>query len=94
MAWSKVYENRKRVNIYHSDMENDRVQTYRTIVSTMFNDGVFNMDRVLVLFAFMSQMGQQYPMHGSFGTFTMLFLKGKNTNTSIDRSYTNENIGK
>jgi hypothetical protein len=47
-----------------------------------------------VLFAFMSQMGQHYSMHGSFGTFTMLFWKGKNTNTSIDRSYTNENIGK
>jgi hypothetical protein len=94
MAWSKAYENRKRANIYHSDMENDRVQRYRRIVSTMFNDGVINMGRVLVLFAFMSQMGQHYSMHGSFGTFTMLFGKGKNTNTSIDRSYTNENIGK
>jgi hypothetical protein len=27
----------------------------------MFNDGVINMGRVLVLFAFTSQMGQQYP---------------------------------
>jgi hypothetical protein len=42
-------------------MNNDRVQTYRRIVSTMFNDGVINMGRVLVLFAFTSQMGQQYP---------------------------------
>ena len=84
----------KRANIYHSDLENDRVQRYRRIVSTMFNDGVINMGRVLMVFAFMSQMGQHYPMHGGFGTFTMLFLKRKKTNTSIDRSYTNENIGK
>jgi hypothetical protein len=41
-------------------MENDRVQTYRMIASTMFNDDVTNMGRVLVLFAFRSQMGQQY----------------------------------
>jgi hypothetical protein len=27
----------------------------------MFNDGIINMGRVLVLFAFTSQMGQQYP---------------------------------
>ena len=51
----------KRANRYHSDMENDRVQTYRRIASTMFDDGVINMGRVLVLFAFTSQMGQQYP---------------------------------
>jgi hypothetical protein len=51
----------KRANIYHSDMDNDRVQTYRRIVSTMFNDGIINMGRVLVLFAFTSQMRQQYP---------------------------------
>jgi hypothetical protein len=50
----------KRANIYHSDIENDRVQTYRMISSTMFNDDVTNMGRVLVLFAFTSQMGQQY----------------------------------
>jgi glutamine cyclotransferase len=50
----------KRANIYHSDMENDRVQTYRMIASTMFNDDVTNMGRVLVLLAFTSQMGQQY----------------------------------
>jgi len=37
----------KKANIY-SDMENDRVQTYRKIASTMFNDGVINMGRVLV----------------------------------------------
>ena len=43
-------------------MDNDRVQTYKRIVSTMCNDGVINMGRVLVLFAFTSQMGQQYPM--------------------------------
>ena len=48
----------KRANIYHSDMDNDRVQTHRRIVSTMFNDGVINMGRVLVLFDFTSQMGQ------------------------------------
>ena len=42
-------------------MENDREQTYRRIASTMFNDGVINMGRVLVLYAFMSQMRQQYP---------------------------------
>ena len=42
-------------------MENDRVQTYRRIASTMFNDVVTNMGRVLVLFAFTCQMGQQYP---------------------------------
>ena len=51
----------KRANRYHSDMDNDRVQTYGRIVSTMFDDGVINMGRVLVLFAFTSQMGQQYP---------------------------------
>jgi hypothetical protein len=67
----------KRANRYHSDMENDRVQTYRRIASTMFDDGVINMGRVLVLFAFTSQMGQQYPIHGSFGTFTMPFIKGQ-----------------
>ena len=50
----------KRANRYHSDMDNDRVQTYGRIVSTMFDDGVINMGRVLVLFAFTSQMGQQY----------------------------------
>ena len=42
-------------------MKNDRVQTYRRVASTMFNDGVINMGRVLVLFAFTNQMGQQYP---------------------------------
>jgi hypothetical protein len=51
----------KRANRYHSDMDNDRVQTYKRIASTMFNDGVINMGRVLVLFVFTSQMGQQYP---------------------------------
>ena len=61
----------------------------------MFNDGVINMGRVLVLFAFTSQMGNSTPpMRGSFGTFTMSFLKGPNTNTSIDRSSTNHNRGK
>jgi hypothetical protein len=33
-------------------------------------------------------------MHGSFGTFAMSFLKGQNTNISIDRSSTNQNRGK
>jgi hypothetical protein len=62
-VWSKAYENREtKANRYHSDMENDRVQTYRRIASAMFNDGVINMGRVLVLFAFTNQMGQQYPM--------------------------------
>jgi hypothetical protein len=79
-------------------MENDRVQTYRRIASTMFNDGVINMGRALVLFAFTSQMVQHVHsiprVHGSFGTFTILFLKGRNTNTSIDRSFTNQNRGK
>ena len=28
----------------------------------MFNEGVINIGRILVLFAFPSQMGQQYPM--------------------------------
>ena len=42
-------------------MDNDRVQTYRRNASTMFNDGVINVGRVLVLFAFTSQRGQQYP---------------------------------
>ena len=51
----------KRANIYHSDMENDRVHTYKRIVPTLFNDSVINMGRVIVLFAFTSQMGQQYP---------------------------------
>jgi glutamine cyclotransferase len=51
----------KKANRYHSDMENDRVQTNRRIAPTMFNDGVIRMGRVLVLFAFTSQMGQQYP---------------------------------
>ena len=30
-------------------------------------------------------------MHGGFGTFTILFLKGQNTNTSIDSSFANQN---
>jgi len=51
----------EKANRHHSDMENDRVQTYRRIASAMFNDDVVNMGRVLVLFAFTSQMGQQYP---------------------------------
>jgi hypothetical protein len=33
-------------------------------------------------------------MYGSVGTFTILFLKGQNTNTSIGRSLTNQNRGK
>ena len=41
-------------------MDNDRVQTYRRNASTMFNDGVINVGRVPVLFAFTSQTGQQY----------------------------------
>ena len=82
----------KRANRYHSDMDNDRVQTYRRIVSTMFNDGVINMGRVLVLFAFTSQMGQQYGW--KFWDIYHAFLKGQNTNTSIDRSSTNQNRGK
>jgi hypothetical protein len=51
----------KKTNIYHSDMENDRVQAYRRNASTRFNDGVINISRVLVLVAFTSQTGQQYP---------------------------------
>ena len=57
----KPMKTEKKSNRYHSDMENDRVQMYRRIASTMFNDGVINMGRVLVLSAFTSQMGQQYP---------------------------------
>ena len=60
-AWSKTYENRKKANRFHSDIENDRVQRHRRIASTMFNEDVINMGRVLVLFAFTSQMGKQYP---------------------------------
>ena len=52
---------KKKANIYHSDMENDRVQAYRRNASTRFNDGVINISRVLVLVAFTSQTGQQYP---------------------------------
>ena len=51
----------KKANIYHSDMENDRVQAYRRNASTRFNDGVINISRVLVLVAFTSQTRQQYP---------------------------------
>jgi hypothetical protein len=51
----------KKANIYHSDIENDRVQAYRRNASTRFNDGVINISRVLVLVAFTSQTGQQYP---------------------------------
>jgi hypothetical protein len=40
---------------------NVRVQRHRRIASTMFNEDVINMGRVLVLFAFTSQMGKQYP---------------------------------
>jgi hypothetical protein len=61
----------------------------------MFNDGVINMGRVLVLFAFTSQMGQQYPTDAwKFWDIYHAFLKGQNTNTSIDRSSTNQNRGK
>jgi glutamine cyclotransferase len=93
-VWSKTYKNKeKKANIYHSDMEKDRVQTYRRIASTMFNDGVINMGRVLVLFAFTSQMGQQYPTD-AWKFWDIYDLKGHNTNTSIDRSFTNQNRGK
>ena len=51
----------KKANIYHSDMENDRVHAYRRNASTRFNDGVINISRFLVLVAFTSQTGQQYP---------------------------------
>jgi hypothetical protein len=51
----------KKANIYHSDMENDRLQAYRRNASTRFNDGVINISRVLVLVAFTSQTRQQYP---------------------------------
>jgi hypothetical protein len=51
----------KKANIYHSDMENDREQTYRRNASTMFNGGAINISRVLVLVAFTRQTGQQYP---------------------------------
>ena len=51
----------KKANIYHSDMENDRVQANRRKASTRFNDSVINKRRVLVLVAFTSQTGQQYP---------------------------------
>jgi hypothetical protein len=37
----KPMKTEKRANIYHSDMDNDRVQTHRRIASTMFNDGSF-----------------------------------------------------
>ena len=61
----------------------------------MFNDGVINMGRVLVLFAFTSQMVQQYPTNAwKFWDIYHAFLKGQNTNTSIDRSSTNQNRGK
>jgi len=67
----------KRANRYHSDMENDRVQTYRRIASTMFNDGVINMGRVLVLFAFTNQMGQQYSTNAwKFWNIYHAVLKG------------------
>ena len=51
----------KKANRFYSDIENDRVQRHRRIASTMFNEDVINMGRVLVLFAFTSQMGKQYP---------------------------------
>jgi glutamine cyclotransferase len=93
-VWSKTYKNKeKKANIYHSDMDKDRVQTYRRVASTMFNDGVINMGRVLVLFAFTSQMGQQY-LTDAWKFWDIHDLKGHNTNTSIDRSFTNQNRGK
>jgi hypothetical protein len=43
----------------------------------MFNDGVINMGRVLVLFAFTSQMGQQYPTDAwKFWDIYLAVLKG------------------
>jgi hypothetical protein len=45
----------KKANIYHSDMENDRVQAYRRNASAMFNGGIINISRVLLLVAFTSQ---------------------------------------
>jgi hypothetical protein len=45
--------------------------------STMFNDGVINMGRALVLFAFTSQMGQQYPTNAwKFWNIYHAVLKG------------------
>jgi hypothetical protein len=46
----------------------------------MFNDGVINMGRVLVLFAFTSQMGQQFP------TNAWLISKVNNNNDVSDWS--------
>ena len=44
----------------------------------MFNDGVINMGRVLVLFGFTSQMRQQYPTDAwKFWDIYHAVLKGK-----------------
>jgi coenzyme F420-reducing hydrogenase alpha subunit len=73
MAWSKAYENEKKANRYHSDMDNDRVQTYRRIVSTMFNDGVINM----IGQSFCVSIGQLF-MKWSFliGSFYSILIGG------------------
>jgi hypothetical protein len=42
----------------------------------MFNDGVINMDRVLMLFTFTSQMGQQY--HTDTWKFWDIYRKSGN----------------
>ena len=87
-------EKNGKIDIIQTWKTIDRVQTYRRIASTMFNDGVINMGRVLVLFAFTSQMGQQYPTDAwKFWDIYHAVLKGTEYEY-FNRSSTNQNRGK
>ena len=94
-AWSKAYENRKKSKhiiqtwktIEYRRIEGLCLPCSMTVLSTWVECQCYLPSRV--------KWDNSIPrMHGSFGTFTILFLKGQNTNTSIDRSFTNQNRGK
>ena len=78
-SWVKnLWKQRKKQTYVIQTWKAIRVQTHRRIAFSMFNDGVINMGRVLVLFPFTSQMVHVHSIpriHGSFGTFTILFWK-------------------
>ena len=82
--------------------QTDIIQTWKTIENSI--EGLrlpCSMTVLLIWVEFLCYMPSRVKwdssiprMHGSFGTFTILFLKGENTNTSIVRSLTNQNRGK
>ena len=47
-------------------MEHDPVRIYQRVVDSLFSDGIINMGRVLVLFAFTKQLCRQCPEETPF----------------------------